>query len=140
MGSKKSNEGYHTAKNTDANLIPVSSSEVKGLMTTNNKHLNIKTKSSRHQQSSAGSGAFTFAKGALSSMGLRPFPKDSYAGASDWSDNRSEDSYHSFKNMHKDRLFIAKNNLKLNIFLNLFLFACLALVFSLDWFCYETDD
>ena len=52
----------------------------------------------------------------------------------------SEDSYHSFKNMHKDRLFIARNNLKLNIFLNLFLFACLALVFSLDWFCYETSD
>jgi hypothetical protein len=55
----------------------------------------------------------------------------------DWSDTSHEQD---MKNMHKGRVFIAKNNLKLNIFLNLFLFLCLGLVFSLDWFCYPNTD
>ena len=48
-------------------------------------------------------------------------------------------SSNSMHNVQKDRLFIAKNNLKLNIFLNLFLMACMGVVYFLDWYCYEQD-
>jgi hypothetical protein len=90
-------------------------------------------------ESTSGSGPFSFAKGALSGLAGKRGNKESYGG-SDWSDSNDEGSCHSFNKVHKDRVFIAKNNLKLNIFLNLFLFACLGLVFSLDWYCYYDDD
>lgn len=90
-------------------------------------------------ESITGSNAFSFARGALSGLGHKGKRRGSYAGGSDWSDHSHDDSCHSFKHIHKDRMFIARNNLKLNIFLNLFLMACLGLVFSLDWYCYYNE-
>ena len=37
----------------------------------------------------------------------------------------------------KGKVFIVKNNLKLNIFLNMFFLACLTIVFVLEWYIYS---
>lgn len=65
---------------------------------------------------------------------LRNPKRDSQAASEE--DNASDPGL-DISRIQKDRLFIARNNLKLNVFINLFLMACLGLVFSLDWYCYE---
>ena len=50
----------------------------------------------------------------------------------EWSDVSGEEAM-----LYKEKLFIAKNNIKLNIFLNILLIASLGIICSIDWFCYE---
>lgn len=43
----------------------------------------------------------------------------------------------SLSKSHKDKIFIAKNNLKLNLIMNAALIACLGLVFFMNWYHYK---
>ena len=43
----------------------------------------------------------------------------------------------SYDKRHKDKIFIAKNNLKLSLLMNLFLFPCLSLILFFNWYHYK---
>ena len=61
---------------------------------------------------------------------------ESSSGSQSWSHHSEDKEDNHF--LAKDQLrkiFVAKNHLKLNAFINVFLFACLGFVFFLDWFC-----
>eukprot|EP00347_Sterkiella_histriomuscorum_P003820 403362813 len=62
-------------------------------------------------------------------------------------DNKSghEDDYehlsnHSMSKEHRGIIFISKNNLKLNVFLNMFLIVMVGLIAYFDWYCYKSSD
>ena len=51
-------------------------------------------------------------------------------------DNRS---FWSYTRMHGDKMFIARNNLKLCIVINLALYTILVITSFTDWYCLEGD-
>jgi hypothetical protein len=64
------------------------------------------------------------------------YEQESSSGSQTWSHHSEDKEGDDFLSKEQfRRIFVAKNHLRLNAIINVFLFACVGFVFFLDWFC-----